>query len=137
MPGCRSGDQEQVDLVHQALSGLDHVHPAVVILRLDDRLRLVVQGPCIGLTHATQCVQDRVVEADAVEPHHARPNGLEPMNPLDDGPGVIAPVADLERPLDWKMRVVGTDRKDVLIRLAVPYDVVGHLETLSTINSTI
>lgn len=46
---------------------------------------------------ARRSVQDRVVEADGVEPHHARPM-TRATNPLDDGPGVIAPVADLELP---------------------------------------
>ena len=119
-------DQEQVELVCQAVSRFDHVHPAVVILRLDDRLRLVVQGLGRGLTHATQGVQDRVIEADAVEPDHPGTEGLEPVDPLNDGTGVVAPVADLKGPLDGQVRVGRVEREDVHIRLDVPDDVVGH-----------
>jgi hypothetical protein len=121
-------DEEQVKLVHEPVGGLDLVHPAVVIvLRPDDRLRLVVQGPGRGLTHATQGVQDRVVETDAVEPDHPGTVGREPVDPLNDGTGVVAPVADLKGPLDWQVRVGRVEREDVRVRLQVPDDVVGHL----------
>ena len=56
-------------------------------------------------------MEHRVIEPDAVEPHHPGADTLEPVDPLNDGSGVVAPVADLKGPLNREVRVLCVERE--------------------------
>ena len=119
-------DQVQIHLGHHAVGGLDPVQPAVILaLGADDRLRLAVQGVGVCAPHAQQGVQDRVVEADAVEPDHAGTLLREGLDEIHDLPGVVAPRADLEVQPNGELGVLHGHREDVGVRLQV-VDVVVH-----------
>ena len=122
-------DLVEVDLLHDAVAGLDRVQPAVVIvLALDDGLRLAVQRLRVRLTHLHQGVQDGVVEADVVEACHAGVAISEVAHELDNLPGLVAPLADLEHQLDGCLDVHHRQREDVGERLAVVHPIV-HADT--------
>ena len=88
---------EQVNLLNETVRRIDVVHPSpIIVLRVDDRHRLLVQRVGITVPHADQRMYDRVIKAKDIETHQSGVCIFEPLKERNDFFGVVAAVTDFK-----------------------------------------